>query len=70
MGRPRLERPRRALNTTIDEEILKDFKEYCEYLNIPMNVVMEMFMKQFANRQIECQLVKGEKYLVFTEDEN
>ena len=65
----REKRPRKALNTTIDEEVLNDFRDYCEYLVIPMNVVLEMFMKQFAERQLECKLVKGEAYLRFN-DEN
>lgn len=61
-------RKRKALNTTIDEEVLNDFKEYCEYLVVPMNVILEMFMRQFNDRQFDIKLAKGEKYLKFDEN--
>jgi hypothetical protein len=68
MGRMKLDRPRKALNTTIDEEYLNDFREYCDYLNIPMNIILELFMKQFVERQFQVSLIKGEKYILFDEN--
>ena len=58
----------KALNTTIDEEYLNDFREYCDYLNIPMNIILELFMKQFVERQFQVSLIKGEKYILFDEN--
>lgn len=45
-----------ALNTTIDAETLKNFREYSKSLGLPMGMLLEAFMKQ---------LVSGEFYLKF-----
>ena len=44
------------LNTTIDEDVLSVFREYCKSINCPMNKVLEMFMTQFADGQFEMKL--------------
>lgn len=46
------------LNTTIDENILNEFREYCKSINCPMNKVLEMFMAQFADGQFKMELRK------------
>ena len=38
-----------ALNTKVNKEIFESFKDYCAYLGYPMNVVLETFMRQYAN---------------------
>lgn len=48
-----------VLNTTINEEILKDFKDYCKEINCPLNVVLETFMAQFADGQFCLKLGKN-----------
>lgn len=48
-----------VLNTTINEVILKDFKQYCENINMNMNSVLEIFMLQFAKGQFSFRLVKN-----------
>lgn len=49
------------LNTTIEEEVLRGFREYCKSINCPMNKVLEMFMSQFAEGQFEMQLKRKEE---------
>ena len=38
-----------ALNTKVNKEVFESFKDYCAYLGYPMNVVIETFMRQYAN---------------------
>ena len=38
-----------ALNTKINKEVFDDFKDYCKELGYPMNVMLETFMRQYAN---------------------
>lgn len=38
-----------ALNTKVNKEVFKNFKDYCAYLGYPMNVVLESFMQQYTN---------------------
>ena len=40
-----------ALNTKINKEVFTNFKDRCAYLGYPMNVVLETFMQQFANKR-------------------
>ena len=40
-----------ALNTKINKEVFDGFKDYCKELGYPMNVVLETFMQQYANRR-------------------
>lgn len=50
-------KPKRAmLNTTISEEVLSNFREYCKTINCPMNTVLETFMAQFANGEFSFTL--------------
>jgi hypothetical protein len=46
-------------NTTINENALNKFREYCKDANIPMNVVVETFMEQFADGQFIFKLGKS-----------
>lgn len=53
MGKPvnsKVDRaPTTALNTKVDKEVLDNFKDYCKYLGYPMNVLLETFMRQYAD---------------------
>lgn len=42
-----------ALNTKVNKEVFESFKDSCSYLGYPMNVVLETFMRQYANRRFE-----------------
>lgn len=50
---------RSALNTTINTEILNEFKKTCKTSGVPMNVLIEAFM---------CQYNEGGFYLKFGEN--
>ena len=53
MGKPVTSNVSRAevkpLNTKVNKEAFESFKDYCAYLGYPMNVVLETFMRQYAN---------------------
>ena len=57
MGKPVTSDVTRAkttgLNTKINKEVFKSFKDYCAYLGYSMNVVLETFMRQYANHRFE-----------------
>lgn len=38
-----------ALNQKINKEVFDAFKDYCKELGYPMNVLLETFMRQYAN---------------------
>ena len=38
-----------ALNTKVNKEVFDNFKDYCKELGYPMNVMLETFMRQYAN---------------------
>ena len=41
--------PTQSINTKINSEIFAKFQKRCKQNNIPMNVVMETFCRQYAN---------------------
>lgn len=53
MGKPVTSNVSRAetapLNTKVNKEAFQNFKDRCAYLGYPMNVVLETFMRQYAN---------------------
>lgn len=53
MGKPVTSDVQRAetksLNTKVNKEVFESFKDHCSYLGYPMNVVLETFMRQYAN---------------------
>lgn len=54
--------PKRAmLNTTINKDVLDDFKAYCKELGLPMNVLLESFMKQFSDGSFVLKIGKNNK---------
>ena len=38
-----------ALNTKVNKEVFEAFKDCCSELGYPMNVMLETFMRQYAN---------------------
>ena len=38
-----------ALNTKVNKEVFDDFKDYCKEQGYPLNVMLETFMRQYAN---------------------
>lgn len=50
---------RAMLNTTINESVLNNFRDYCKEINCPMNIVLETFMGQFADGQFSFKLSKN-----------
>lgn len=50
---------RAILNTTINEEVLSNFKETCNEAGINMNTVIETFMKQFVNGEFTLKFGKS-----------
>lgn len=53
MGKPVSSNVMRAevkpLNTKVNKDVFESFKDFCAYLGYPMNVVLETFMRQYAN---------------------
>lgn len=43
--------PTKALNMQINKEIFYEFKVKCKELGLPLNVVIEVFMRQYGNRK-------------------
>lgn len=54
---------RAMLNTTINENVLNNFRDYCKGINCPMNMVLETFMEQFAEGQFTFKLSKNKMNL-------
>ena len=45
--------PTQFINTKIDSEIFEQFQKVCKQRNIPMNVIIETFARQYANGRYE-----------------
>lgn len=43
--------PTKALNIQINKDIFYDFKVKCKERGLPLNIVIEVFMNQYANRK-------------------
>lgn len=56
-----------ALNQKVNKEVFDDFKDYCKELGYPMNVVLETFMRQYANGRFH---LKKEDILKYKGDES
>ena len=58
-----IKQKRAMLNTTINENVLNNFREYCKSINCPMNMVLETFMEQFSNGEFSFKLSKNKMEL-------
>lgn len=54
-----------ALNTKINKEVFDSFKDYCKELGYPMNIMLETFMRQYANRNFK---LNAEDIMKFKDD--
>ena len=54
-----------ALNTKVNKEVFDSFKDYCKELGYPMNVMLETFMQQYANKNFK---LNAEDILKFKND--
>lgn len=50
---------RTPFNTTINVDIQKEFREYCNEVGLPLNVVLEAFMRQFSNGEFVLKFGKN-----------
>ena len=53
--------PRAVLNTTINKDIFDEFKISCKDIGIPMNVIIETFMRQFNDGGFYLKFEKEKK---------
>lgn len=47
---------RKTFGTSIDEKVIQDFKVACAKNNIPMNTVMELFMRAYAAGRFKTEI--------------
>lgn len=47
---------KKAFNTSIDEEILNNFKEKCKEEKFPINIVLERFMKGYVDGNFKLEM--------------
>lgn len=47
---------KKAFNTSIDEEILQQFKEKCKEEKLPINIVLEKFMQGYINGEFKLEM--------------
>lgn len=52
---------RAPLNTTIDEEILNDFKSYFKELGLPMNMLVQSFMQGMIEQSLVLRIGKNNR---------
>lgn len=57
--------PTQSLNTQINKEIFYKFKVKCKQKGLPLNIVIEVFMNQYANRKYDLM---GRDILKWKED--
>ena len=50
---------RGVLNTTIDKDVLDGFKAYCKAAGMPMNTILESFMRQFSDGEFILKIGKN-----------
>lgn len=55
---------RMVLNTTIRKDVLNDFKAYCKAAGIPMNILLEAFMRQYVNGEYVMRIAKENSLIV------
>lgn len=59
--------PTQALNTQVNKELFYDFKVKCKSSGLPLNIVLETFMRQYANGKFE---IKDENVLSWKKDDS
>lgn len=62
-----------VFNTSIRMEIFTEFRDYCQELNYPMNIVIEAFMEAFANGEYRLTINEDNRFQILPvtkKDEN
>ena len=49
-----------TLNTTINKNVMDNFRDYCEEIGYPMNIVLESFMTQFTSGEFILKIGRNE----------
>lgn len=62
--KPKTTKKRSPFNTTINVEVAKQFRGYCDEIGMPLNIVLESFMKQFSNGEFELKFGKANSLLM------
>jgi hypothetical protein len=72
MSETKKDKTKKMFSTPVDAQIITDFKQSCSNLNIPMNTVLEIFMKDFCKGKFILTMAKDEELndLAFTFDVN
>lgn len=47
---------KKAFNTSIDEEILEQFRNKCKDEKLPINVILERFMQGYINGDFKLEM--------------
>lgn len=63
-----VQQKRAMLNTTINEEVLNNFKAYCKELGLPMGLLLEVFMKQLVSNEFRLKFGKNNNIEVELEE--
>ena len=60
-----MEKPnnRGALNTTINDEVLQEFKKSCKMSGVRMNTLIEAFMRQYNEGAFYLKLGRNKTFL-------
>jgi antitoxin component of RelBE/YafQ-DinJ toxin-antitoxin module len=51
----------KQINTLINKEICEDFKDLCKVMGYPINVMVEIFMRQFVDGKFPVELDKAKE---------
>ena len=55
---------RSPLNTTINKQVFDEFKIKCKVTGIPMNALIEVFMKQYNSGEFKLRFAKDDSIRV------
>lgn len=53
------QKKRGMLNTTIEMDTFNNFKVACKQTGIPMNMILETFMRQFVEGEFQLKFTKS-----------
>lgn len=59
---------RAPLNTTIEEDTLLAFKQYCKELGLPMNYIISAFMRGFVAEDLVLKIGKNNNIEIDVEE--
>lgn len=65
MGKPVNSNAERVVNMKVNKEVFDSFRDYCKELGYPMQVMIETFVRQYANGKFK---LKPEDILKYKDD--